>query len=478
MAPPTSVTCLPGSAAEYYADPAIRERMLEYCGASDGRAPSSAFLVGISPGHGPFPSWEHADVVPPAEVEGLWASGCDISRALWDDRSLIFVVDLDYQNPDQPSEPYLRPAEVFVKLEPAYRAVRSVLGAYDLHPLPVMTGRGYHFTGYIPLESSVTSRLADLARGVPAWFHTVERRRRPGITTRMTERQAAAATGLGLLLEFLAHEMMRTAQRDSQIPLVLNGTVVGSGRLGRECASIDFSYAGDPLDVRHIRVLFSTYQWHRMRPDIFGWLTSSDVPPLVTLPRGRVGLLRMLERGHGLAAGLALAHVPAPMPDVSAGVAAAIDAYEASPLAAFHRDFLDRRARHAGTVPAPDTSLLPPCVVAPLERPNDLLLKPAHLQHLVRGLMARNWDPADVAVLVASAYRDDHHWGTRWSWMDAETRADFDVRVFAGLLSTGHDALIDFNCVSAQEKDLCPRMRCDRDLRDERDRLRLRLEDR
>jgi hypothetical protein len=473
-----SLTRLPGSASEYYADPSIRERMLEYCGATDGRPPSSAYLVGIGPGHGPFPSWEQAEVVPPTEMERFWSSGCDISRALWDERSLIFVVDLDYQNPDQPSEPYLRPAEVFVKLEPAYRAVRSVLAGYDLHPLAVMTGRGYHFTGHIPLESSAISRLAGIARGVPGWYHSVERRRRPGVTTAMTERHAAAAFGLGLLLEFIAHDMMRIAQRESQIPVVLNGTIVGSGRLGRECVSIDFSYAGDPLDVRHFRVLFSTYQWHRMRPDIFGWLASSDVPPLVTLPRTRVGLLRMLERGHGFAAGLALARVPAPMPDVSLGVAAAIDAYEASPLAAFHRDFLDRRTRHPGTVAAPDTSLLPPCVVAPLDRPNDLLLKPAHIQHLVRGLMARGWDPADVAVLVGATYRQDHHWGTRWSWMDADTRADFDVRVFAGLLATGHDALIDFNCVSAQEKDLCPRMPCARDLRDERDCLRLRLEDR
>ena len=55
--------------------------------------------------------------------------------------------------------------------------------------------------------------------------------------------------------------------------------------------------------------------------------------------------------------------------------------------------------------------------------------------------------------------------------MDRHTRADFDVRVFAGMLATGLDTLVDFNCASAQEKDICPRTGCPFDLRVDRDRL-------
>ena len=46
-----------------------------------------------------------------------------------------------------------------------------------------------------------------------------------------------------------------------------------------------------------------------------------------------------------------------------------------------------------------------------------------------------------------------------------------DVRVFAGLLATGVDRAIDFNCRSAQEKGLCPAASCDHDLRIDQHRL-------
>jgi hypothetical protein len=55
--------------------------------------------------------------------------------------------------------------------------------------------------------------------------------------------------------------------------------------------------------------------------------------------------------------------------------------------------------------------------------------------------------------------------------MDAQTRAEFDVRVFAGMVATGLDEAIDFNCRSAQEKGLCPGAVCTHDLRSDRDRL-------
>ena len=114
---------------------------------------------------------------------------------------------------------------------------------------------------------------------------------------------------------------------------------------------------------------------------------------------------------------------------------------------------------------------VPPCVAAPLFRPNDLLLKPEFIQHVVRHLLSRGWNAAQVAALVQQKYEADFGWGDRWTRMDPQTRAEFDVRVFAGLLATGADPLIDFNCVSAQEKRVCPRRGCPYDLRRDRDRL-------
>jgi hypothetical protein len=286
----------------------------------------------------------------------------------------------------------------------------------------------------------------------------------------MDARQAAAAEGLGRLVEYMAHRVLARAMRTSAIPVVFNGTVVGSGHVGRECVSIDFSHVGDPLDVRLMRLPFSTYQGHRLRPDIFG-SQAATLPPLAAIPRGRETLMTLLSAGRGLDAGVRAARkARSRLPDIARGLEALLAAYSQSRLARFHRLFHAERAT-LPPEPLAEPATVPPCVTAAFTRPNDRLLKPEHVQHVVRVLMARGARPAAIAALVQSAYEADHRWGDRWSRIDPRTRADFDVRVFAGMIATGLDSLVDFNCVSGQEKDICPREGCPFDLRTDRDRL-------
>ena len=89
--------------------------------------------------------------------------------------------------------------------------------------------------------------------------------------------------------------------------------------------------------------------------------------------------------------------------------------------------------------------------------------------------MARDWSAAQVARLVEREYTRDYQWGDHWARLDPRTRAEFDVRVFAGLIITGADRLVDFNCTSSQEKGVCPRVGCAHDLREDRDRLAARF---
>lgn len=455
--------------AGYYSDLAIRARMLEACGAVGGAGATAAFVAGLGEGGPPHQTWSDAAHVPVDRLTELWTRGVDISRSLWDTSQLVFMIELDYLNVDQPAEPFLRPAEVFFKLEPVLRAARQVFRGLSLAPRTLMTGRGYQFAAAVPLDHPVVDELAALAR-VPSWFAGVERRRPDGVTAPMTVRQAQAAEGLGKLIEFIAHRVLILASQQSPVPVVFNGTVVGSGLLGRECVSIDFSHVGDPLDIRHIRLPFSTYQWHRLRPDIFG-PHAAGLPPLVALPGRRESVFTRLAAGRGLVAGLRAAPAAScVLPDVSAGISAALARYRRSALERFHREF-DQERDAGATIPAMPLKDLPPCVSDMFAAPNDRLLKPEHLQHAVRVLMARGVEPAVIAGWVQTAYETDHHWGERWSWLDARARADFDVRVFAGLIATGLDSLIDLNCVSAQEKDICPRAGCRYDLRMDRDRL-------
>jgi hypothetical protein len=455
------------SVIDYYGHPAVRARMLAACGTTGDGRPSAAFVAGLGEGGPAHQTWDDAVRLPADRIASLWASGDDISRSLWDETQLVFMLELDYLNVDQPAEPFLRPAEAFYKLEWACRAARRAFRRLGLAPRTMMTGRGYQFAGAVPLDHPVVDRLATLAR-LPAWFAGVDRRRPAGVQTPMTARQARAAAGLGKLIEYAAHGVLARAAH-SPIPVVFNGTIVGAGRVGRECVSIDFSHVGDPLDVRHLRLPFSTYQWHRLRPDIFDVPTAS-LPALVALPCGRQPLLTRLSTGRGLDAGIRAARcMGGRLPDVSTGIASLLDRYAKSRLAAFHRRFdADREATPAASL---TDRWLPPCVTAAFASPNDRLLKPEHIQHVVRVLTARGASAAAIAALLQSAYEADHGWGDRWSRIDARTRADFDVRVFAGMIATGLDPLVDFNCTSAQEKDVCPRTGCRFDLRVERDRL-------
>lgn len=455
------------TADRYYEAPDVRRRILEYCGEdTDSRA---VYVAAFEPDASGHHTWNPTSTYPLERLPELWRRGRDLARSMWDTGALLFFFELDYLNVDRPDEAFLHRADVFFKLEPAYRSAVGALRSLSITPWVQMTGRGYHFVGRIPLEAPVIDRLAAIVPGVPAWHATLATRHDP-LPAVMSERQARAAVGLGCLVEYAAH-LVRSHTSGSPIPVVFNGTIVGAGIVGREAVSVDFSYVGDPLDVRYVRTAFSTYQLHRLRVDLFGSAAASTTL-LAALPRARAALYPVLARGRTLEeARLVAGQTHATIPDVSEGISHLLTAYEQSPLSEFHREFYASLAA-APRRPEFDPSGVPPCVSAPLTYPNDLLLKPEHVQHVVRGLMARGWPPAVIARLVQDRYEADHGWGQRWTrLMDRQTRAEFDVRVFAGLLATSADALIDFNCVSAQEKGICPRTGCPHDLREDRDRI-------
>jgi hypothetical protein len=433
---------------EYYADRHVRARIVEYCGATRGGHPTAAYITPLGP------------VATDGTVQ-------EFARSLWDLDSLIFFFQLDYQNPDHPEEPFLHPADVLLKLEPAFRACRAVCQSFGLDAQAVLTGRGYHFVGRIPLDSLVIEALAALAGETPAWHAGHETRCdlkacppepwRRGAT--ISARHARAAAGLGLLLEHVAHLILARAWT-SPIPFVVNGTGARNGVVGRECVSIDFSHAGDPLDVTRFRTAFSAYRRHQNRPDLFGTKVAA-LPPLAALPRGAEPLVTFLTDGRGLDVARQAARVShVTMPDVHHGIARLLADYLQSPLAAFHRSFRAECRNVAGPLPDWRAADLPPCITAPLDRPNDLLLNTGQVQHVVRGLLATGWTPAQVAALIEQKYQEPHEWGSRWSRLDPHTRAEFDVRVFAGLVATGADDLGDFTCASAQVKGVCPLVGC------------------
>jgi hypothetical protein len=453
------------SAVEYYRDPAVRARIREYCGAVDDRPPTCTFIALLEPGS--LARWEAAPHVSGTFEQAL-DKGCDVARSMLDAESLIVHVDVDYVESRLAGDALLRPGHAFLRLEPMFRAVRAECTRLDLPLLDLMTGRGYHFTGRVTLDSPVIDRLAEL--GAPG-----AERHRPS-NGWPDRRRDHATVGLGLLLEYLAHVLVHRAAGVSRVPIVLNGAEVGRGGIGREAISIDLSQFGDPPEIRQLRTAFSTYQNHLLRPDIFGDETARLVPPLAAVPRRDRTLVWMLERARDLEQAQRLAaREQTVLPEVTQGVHRLIDEYAGSRLAQVHRDFYAVTPHPPEAWPDTydrfDVRSLVACVASPLLKPNDALLKPAAVQHVTRALISQGWQPRHIAGLVRSKYARNFGWGDRWASMDAARRADFDVRVFAGLVLAGADAAVDFNCVSAQEKGLCPRGTCGYDLRVDRGRL-------
>lgn len=452
---------------EYYHDPAVRARIREYCGAIGKDPPTCAFVTPLCPG--PLTRWETAAHLESAALDRVLDRGCDLSRSMWDTKSLLVHLDIDYFENVLAGDALLRPGHAFLRLEPVFRTIRFELARLELPLFDVMTGRGYHFTGQIPIDAPVVGRLAGLGRPAAA-RHLSDT---PGA---LDARRDQAFLGMGMVLEGLAHHLLQRAAPLTAVPIVLNGTEVGHGGIGRESISIDLSYCGDLLEERRIRVAFGTYQSHIFRPDIFGANTAEFVPPLATVPRRERTLVWMLEHGRQLDQARALAERETTvLPDVTHGMERLVEEYLLSPLAEAHHAFYAMAAHPLGSWPDTydrlDARSLPSCVARPLLTPNDALLKPTAVQHVTRALLSRGWHPRHVAGLIRSRYARDFGWADRWSRMDPLRRADYDVRVFAGLVTAGVDEAIDFNCVSAQEKGLCPYDACGHDLR--RDRARL-----
>jgi hypothetical protein len=202
------------------------------------------------------------------------------------------------------------------------------------------------------------------------------------------------------------------------------------------------------------------------------------LPPLIAVPVvPGSSLEEVLESRLPDRAAAIAAESTAVVTDGSPGTLKLVADYLASPVAAYHRWYHgcepEPREAWATTYDRLDLGTLPPCASQVLAQPNDRILRPAELQHLVRVLMALGWHPRHIAGLVRSKLERDHGWQPGLHFFDASVRAELYVRLFAGLVAVGTDPLIDLNCVSAIEKFICPGGGCGWNLARLRDALRV-----
>jgi hypothetical protein len=443
---------------QYYGDTNVRARILEFIGAATGGESSCEFLTGSDDSSSlPFKSYS------PQSLNLLLDCGFEICRSLWDRDALIADFDIEYVNFDDPAEAFLKPERVFAIQLPVVETIERLLREYGIDALHVLSGRGHHFIWRIEQNSALFEELAEIGRAPPSLW-AIEREPHPPNGNAVRIELARAFAGLGLIMEFLAHRLKRTAAPVAKIPVELTAVEVGPLEHGREMISIDISEYGDPLYSRTIRVPFSVY----LKPWQQSWAFAPGVlpnlGPLFVIPLEgmdwREGITTM--RDPRLTAKLA-AQVSTKIPNATHGTGKLLTDYSNSKLADFHVEFYSQEQHPAQLWPETydrePLEILPACIRVALERPNDLLLRPVYIRQLVRVMLALGWHPRHIAGLICSKYGRDFGW-TQFVDVDPATRADFYTRIFAGLFIVGIDDLVDFNCVSAQEQGTCPFSNC------------------
>ncbi|TAK27588.1 MAG: hypothetical protein EPO21_23765, partial [Chloroflexota bacterium] len=327
-------------AMNYYSDAAVKDRIHDYCrgGPVDARALTARYLVGYGPtSHSD--TGERKELFDCNKLDQLLESGLDCSRSMWDSHSTVVVLDVDYQNVDFPGEAFLNPSLTYAKLEPVYQCITAKLHAFGIAYVATMTGKGYHLVWRVPDGRTLSRKLL----GLGALSKTLEvkyARPHPPVGDAIPDDKARSFAGLGLLMEFLCHEIMRQATISSVLPVVSTGLAVGSTLTGREAVSLDLAAHGDPLYLRDFRSPFSRYQKHVIQRGLVGDQVARRVPFIACLPRNGLPLRDLLSIRMRPEAAVELARTASTeIPDGTRGTSKLLRLYEGSVLAAFHQEF-------------------------------------------------------------------------------------------------------------------------------------------
>jgi hypothetical protein len=453
--------------SDYDSDSCVRARLLDFLGGTCLEEVTAHF---ISVKSGGAYGWFNPLV--PSALSRFPPAFIEISRSLWDRESLIVDLDMEYVNFDYAAEPYRSAERAFAIQQPVVDAIEELLTNYGIAPLHLLSGRGHHFIWRADKSSHTMGALAQLGR-LPTTVEGKYGEPQAPRGERVPKDMAAAFAGLGMVMEFLTHRVLEVACAQCEIPIQLTAVDVGPIRRGREIVSLDVSQYGDPLYTRTTRLPFSAY----LKPQLYCARPSGPrLPKLFAIPLFEMDVPQGLAvmRDPNMVRVLAR-RATTQIPEQSRGTEALVAAYGSSSLSHFHDYFYSAEHDPPHRWPTGYDQLplnaLPRCAAHILCNPNDLLLKPAGIQHIARTLTAVGWHPRHIAGLIRSKYERNFGWTPGWYVYDAALRADFYVRLFTGLIADGLDPLIDYNCKSMQEKRFCWSSGCGKVLEEHRELL-------
>ena len=431
--------------ADYYGDSSVRARIVEFLGGRTLNGATAAYINANDASKS-----YHLVPLDPSELGRCLDEQKEISRSLWDREYLLVHLDVEYVNFDHPTDPYQKFHETFELQRPLIDTILAALRRFGIAPRHILTGRGHHFVWQVRLTSKACSRLAALGK-VPFSLQSKYDQPLAPRGERISRWWARAFSGIGMVLEYFANEVLRSSVGACALPVSLTA-VETTARWGRrETISLDLSEYADPLHTRSIRVPYTVYYKPQQQQSLLEHEALETMPTLFLVPMHSMNQheAALVMRDATQVKTLART-ASALIPEQSAGTLKLIDDYCSSPLAGVHEWFYsqehDLPEVWPETYDATSLEALPPSARKILREPNDLLLKPSSMRYLVRLLLALGWHPRHIAGLIRSKFERDHGWGYEWFYYDAASRADFYCRVFTGLLVTGLDDLSEFSC--------------------------------
>jgi hypothetical protein len=444
----------------HYVDSAVRARIAEFLGieSNGSNPPAVCFSTTDEKTH------LRNEPRPMAELSASLRHNQEVFRSLWDRESLLAELDIQYVNFDDPALPFTDFERTFRLQEPLMREIQKALLSYGIAPLHLLSGRGHHFLWRIRRDSKCFARLAHLGRMPSSLRDRYDQKILPS-GDKIDHTLGNAFIGLGRIIEYFAAEMKKRCAPKLQVPIELSAIELGPGECGREMVSFDISQYADPIYARFTRAAYSRYLNVSWPSHIETNEGEADSQPLFVVPLYEMDVREGLRVMRDPKAVTDLAgYASAKIPDRSNGTETLLNSYLSSELSQFHCDFYaeeqDASERWPETYDHIGLAQLPGCIQFLLQNPNDFLLHPSSIRRVVLALLALGWHPRHIGGLIQSKFERDFGLGDYWNNYDPATRVQFFTRVFAGLVITYYDDLIDFNCCSTQEQKICFQSNC------------------
>jgi hypothetical protein len=421
----------------YYQQVPIMKRILDH-------VENSVYVLGNPPNEPASHFRKYSDIM------NAMGEGSDLYRSQLDFSGVNFFMDVEYGNSTFPGEIFHNPIDAFGKIEGLRMAIREFLDRKGIPFLELMTGQGYNYVTKVRRDSASYSALIEVGRKLKVlpWSAAeklLQKEEQHGNVPLL--RDALAFGALGRVAEYMYDEVK---SKYNELPL--EPTDIHEHD---EIAILDMTQYGYMIYNRAQRIAFSLHQKSSKRPDLgYGGPPISTITPSGLTLEQRIQVRSDERNNYEKAANLAReARTAIPEADISYLLASYLmsqkyEAHKNTALSMPEKQLREDEEKHVkslypemkteGTfweVPSqPDWKKINSAHISYHARniinfPNDLMLIPGNIKHLIDELTEHSIPRQDILSLMAFKYSEAKHgWNADLASNDPMLRADYWIR--------------------------------------------------